>query len=136
MTIEKFIGEICSGKSTNAIISSMNHIEIKGFQCIETQMAMLSVVSKITSEADYNFVIEEYIKKQNCNSLLNTIGTNVFVHILQYVKISKEDILKLFCPSDFSETVVKKTIVSVLNLALLLNSRQVENVKQHACFLT
>ena len=46
LAIQNFVGELYTGKTSKEIILSMTPKDIEELQCIESQMAMLSVVSK------------------------------------------------------------------------------------------
>ena len=60
--------------------------DIEELQCIESQMAMLSVVSKMGYEKYSHEIIKEHLQQDTCDSLFNTIGTNVFVETWRKTK--------------------------------------------------
>ena len=107
--------------------------DIEELQCIESQMAMLSVVSKMGYEKYSHEIIKEHLQQDTCDSLFNTIGTNVFVETWRKTKFKKEELISLFEPIDFEAKYVKEKIATILNLALHAKSSQVETDKDSAC---
>ncbi len=125
--IRKFLNELYQGKPVTEIIHNIAPEHIEHLQCVESQMAMIAVVSQIVNDKYTNQFITEFLQQHTCESLMNTIGTNIFVEVLKNTPLKKDEVINLFKPVDFEHVCVKEKITSILCLALQVNSTKVEN---------
>ena len=123
--IESLIFESKNGKSVTEIIAEKQPKETENMQCIESQMAMLSVVEKL----GYPNVTESVILEQmssNRVGMLNVVGSKALISFLRENPYTTEEIMQYFTPEDFQHEQVKQRVAKVLNMAQEMNQAQVE----------
>jgi hypothetical protein len=124
--IKKFIDELYKGQTVTEIIHNIAPEDIEDLQCVESQMAMITAVRQMGYVKSTDQLITEFLQQHSCESLMNTIGTNIFVEVLRNTPLRKEEVVTMFNPMDFEPTCVKEKIASILSLALQVNSAKVE----------
>ena len=126
--IKSLVEEINEGKTVSEIISERQPKDIENMQCIESQMAMLSVVGKLGySNVTQNIVLEQMSSDRI--GMLNVVGTKALTSILKENSYTTEEIIQLFNTEDFEYEKIKEKVAYVLNMAQEINQAQVEEEK-------
>ena len=123
--IESLILESKNGKSVTEIIAEKQPKETENMQCIESQMAMLSVVEKLGNPNVTESVILEQMSS-NRVGMLNVVGSKALISFLRENPYTTEEIMQYFTPEDFQHEQVKQRVAKVLNMAQEMNQAQVE----------
>ena len=123
--IKSLVQEINEGKTVSEIISERQPKDIENMQCIESQMAMLSVVEKLGySNVTQNIVLEQMSSDRI--GMLNVVGTKALTSILKENSYTTEEVIQLFNMEDFEYENIKEKVAFVLNMAQEINQAQVE----------
>lgn len=122
--IKKLVEELNLGKSIREIISNTAPEEIQNLQCIESQMAIISVIGKLGYESLSQEIILEQLKSERIG-LLNTVGSKAMVKFLEHTALRTDEILSYFTTEDFKAENVKFKVAEILDMALQVNIAQV-----------
>ena len=98
--IKSLVDETNEGKTVTEIISDRQPKDIEDMQCLESQMAMLSVVERL----GYPEITENIVTEQMSTDrigMLNVIGTKALTTILNKHHYETEDVMKVFNAQDF-----------------------------------
>ena len=125
--IKKLVEELNVGRSVQDIVASINPEEIEDLQCIEAQMAIISVVEKLGYENITKDLVLEQLKSERMG-LMNTIGSKVMVGLLELTALTTDQVLAYFQAEDFKQETVQEKVAKILNLALQVNMAQVEDL--------
>ena len=109
---------------------------MEDLQCIEAQMAIMSVVEKLGRENITKDLVLEQLKSERMG-LMNTIGSKAMVGLLEQTALSADQVLEVFNAEDFKLENVQEKVAEILNLALQVNMAQVEDLMKpnHECYM-
>ena len=127
--IKSLVVESNEGKPVNEIISEKHPKDVENMQCIESQMAMLSVVEKLGHEKVTEDVVLEHLNSDRVG-MLNIVGTKALMSVLKDKPYSTEEIMIQFKPDDFQHEKVQERVTKILNVAKAVNQK-VENGTHH-----
>ena len=122
--IKSLVDETNEGKTVTEIISDRQPKDIEDMQCLESQMAMLSVVERL----GYPEITENIVTEQMSTDrigMLNVIGTKALTTILNKHHYETEDVMKVFNAQDFQTEKVMHRVAKILNMAQEVNQAQV-----------
>ena len=122
--IKSLVDETMEGKTVKEIISVRQPKDIKNMQCIESQMAMLSVVDKLGHSNVTKEVVLEQMSEDRIG-MLNVVGTKALASVLQENSYNANEVMQLFSTEDFQPVKVKQAVAKVLNMAQEFNQAQV-----------
>ena len=106
------------------IISVRQPKDIEKMQCIESQMAMLTVVDKLGHSSVTQDVILEQMSEDRIG-MLNVVGTKALTSVLKENSYTANEVMQLFSTEDFQPVKVKQAVAKVLNMAQEFNQAQV-----------
>ena len=124
--ITKFVDELNHGKNIREIISDTAPEEIQNLQCIESQMAMISIITKLGYQNISEEMIFEQLKYERIG-FLNTIGSKAMVKFLAHTSLKTEQVLSCLVEQDFQAETVQKQVADILDIAMQVNMAQVHN---------
>ena len=128
--IKSLISESNEGKPVNEIIAEKQPKDVENMQCIESQMAMISVVEKLGHEKLTEDVVLDQLNSDRVG-MLNIVGTKSLLSVLKEKPYSTEEIMKQFKPDDFQHEKVQERVTKILNVAKAVNQK-VEKGTHHA----
>jgi len=134
--IKNLVDELNIGKTVQEIVSNTNPEEMEDLQCIEAQMAIMSVVEKLGRENITKDLVLEQLKSERMG-LMNTIGSKAMVGLLEQTALSADQVFEVFNAEDFKLENVQEKVAEILNLALQVNMAQVEDLMKpnHECYM-
>merc|ERR1712032_644974 len=107
--IKLLVIESNEGKPVNEIISEKQPKDVENMQCIESQMAMISVVEKLGYEKLTEDVVLDQLNSDRVG-MLNIVGTKSLLSVLKDKPYSTEEIMKQFKPDDFHHEKVQERV--------------------------
>ena len=128
--IKLLVIESNEGKPVNEIISEKQPKDVENMQCIESQMAMISVVEKLGYEKLTEDVVLDQLNSDRVG-MLNIVGTKSLLSVLKDKPYSTEEIMKQFKADDFHHEKVQERVTKILNVAKAVNQK-VEKGTHHA----
>ena len=123
--IRKLVEDLKLGKSVRDIISHTSPEEIQDLQCIESQMAIISVIGKFGCQSISQDVIYEQLKHERIG-LMNTVGSKAMVKFLEHSACTTDEVLSYFSSEDFKPENTQGKVADILDLALQVNMAQVD----------
>ena len=86
------VDELNHGKEIREIISNTAPEEIQDLQCIESQMAMMSIIARLGyQDISYETILQQL--KSERTGFLNTIGSRAMVRVLAQTQLETEKVL-------------------------------------------
>ena len=122
--IRKLVEELKTGKSVREIISQTSPEEIQNLQCIESQMAIISVIAKLGCHSISQEVIFEQLRQERIG-LMNTVGSKSMVKFLEHSAATTQEVLASFSSEDFKPEQIQERVADILSTALQVNEAQV-----------
>ena len=122
--IRKLVEELKTGKSVREIISQTSPEEIQNLQCIESQMAIISVIAKLGCHSISQEVIFDQLRQERIG-LMNTVGSKSMVKFLEYSAATTQEVLASFSSEDFKPEQIQERVADILSTALQVNEAQV-----------
>jgi hypothetical protein len=126
LAFKKLVEEIKEGKTICEIVSETAPKEVEEMQCIETQMAIMSVIEKLGYTKQAEAVIIEQLSSHRMG-FLNTLGSKALSSLIESTSYSTQEIMTYVEPSDFKPENVRRRIAQILNFAQQVNQAQVRN---------
>lgn len=118
------VDELNHGKEIREIISNTAPEEIQDLQCIESQMAMMSIIARLGyQDISYETILQQL--KSERTGFLNTIGSRAMVRVLAQTQLETEKVLSCLNEEDFNAETVQEKVTDILNIAMQVNVTQV-----------
>ena len=131
--IRTLVEELAEGKQVGEIVASSALSTVKDMQCLETQMAIVSVLDRL----GLNQVTEEVVLEQlsgERSGMLNTVGSRALASVMSQQVVTTEQVLACLQPEDLRPERVQERVASILSFAQTVNTAQVHN--EIACYFT
>ena len=131
--IRTLVEELAEGKQVGEIVASSALSMVKDMQCLETQMAIVSVLDRL----GLGQVTEEVVLEQlggERSGMLNTVGSRALASTISQQAVTTEQVLACLQPEDLRPDRVQERVANILSFAQTVNTAQVDH--KTACYFT
>ena len=131
--IRTLVEELSEGKQVGEIVASSALSVVKDMQCLETQMAIVSVLDRL----GLGQVTEEVVLEQlggERSGMLNTVGSRALASTISQQAVTTEQVLACLQPEDLRPDRVQERVANILSFAQTVNTAQVEHTR--ACYFS
>ena len=125
--------ELSEGKEVGEIVASSALSLVKDMQCLETQMAIVSVLDRLGLGQVTEAVVLEQLGGER-SGLLNTVGSRALASTMSQQAVTTEQVLACLQPEDLRRERVQECVANILSFAQTVNTTQVDS--KTACYFT
>ena len=133
--IRKLVDDLNVGKTVREVVSNTAPEDIQNLQCIESQMAIISVIEKLGFQKLSEEIIFEQLQSERVG-LFNIIGSKAMVKLIDHTTLTADEILAYFDADDFKAETVQQKVADILDIALQVNMAQVQAAPSHTSLTT
>ena len=123
--IRSLAGELSHGREVGEIVASSALSEVQEMQCLETQMAIVSVLDRLGHGQVTEQVVMEALGGERVG-LLNTVGSRALASTISQEAVTTEQVLTCLQEEDLKPDAVRQRMAEILSFAQTVNMAQVE----------